>query len=389
MFIEEDCTFCGACLAECPFLEMSLEDAREEIARLIRTREPGDMSRDCAGCFYCDVVCPVEANPSHLMREVRSAKARGKGASCLSLMTEEVPCNIMSVGLEFETEEKARDLNAYTNPAPAREVFYLGCSLSYIFTDLAKTKLLERLPKVGGMKYCCGLDVYALFGEEEARIKGRRLLDALRKTGIERMVTFCPGCDDMISQVYPKLIPEFDIETLTIAEYLVQQHQKGEIRFTNPINRRVTFHDPCAWRMMATDVHDSPRRLLELMGAEVVEMKHNRRESLCCGTPVAGRNPQLTSAISARRVSEARETGAEAIVVSCTGCLSLSAQAREQDIEVYNITELAQMAIGEQPPHRVAEISRQLRSDIVKKVVEHPELLRERYVIRDGKVDRV
>jgi Fe-S oxidoreductase len=386
MFIEEDCILCGECLAQCPCLELPLEDAQEEIARMVRTRESSEKSRDCAGCSYCDVICPTEANPSHLIREIRSTQIRIKGASCLSLMTDAVPCNIMSIGLEFEKEEKAKNLDTYLNPAPGKEVFYLGCSISHIFTDLAKTRLLEHLPKVGGMKFCCGGDVYRLFGEEEAKIKGRQLLEALRETGIERMITFCPGCDEMISDVYPKLIPEFDIEAVTIVEYLLDQHRKGEIEFTNPINRRVTFHDPCTWRMMASEVHDNPRRLLELMGAEVVEMTHNRRESMCCGAPLSGRNPRLASALAGKRVSEAKETGAEAIVVNCTGCFALLGKAEEQNLEVYNITELAQMAIGEEPPHRIGEIDRQLRSDVIKKIVERPEILSERYVIRNGKI---
>ena len=35
------------------------------------------------------------------------------------------------------------------------------------------------------------------------------------------------------------------------------------------------------------EIYEKPRRLLEKMGAEVVEMKHNRkRESMCCGSPL-------------------------------------------------------------------------------------------------------
>lgn len=318
-----------------------------------------------------------------------STKIHNEGVGCLSLITDAVPCNLMSIGLEFEKEKKARYLDIYLNPAPGKEVFYLGCSLSHIFTDLAKTRLLEHLPKVGGMKFCCGSYVYGLFGEEEAKIKGRQLLEALKETGIERMITFCPGCDEMISAIYPKLIPEFDIETVTIVEYLLDQHRKGEIEFTDPINRRVTFHDPCPWRTMAPEVYENPRRLLGLMGAEVVEMKHNRRKSMCCGAPLSRRNPQLASAIAENRVSEAKEAGAEAIVVNCTGCFALLGKAEEQNLEVYNITELAQMAIGEEPPHRIGEIDRQLRRDVVKKIIEHPEILSERYVIRNGKTSRV
>jgi Fe-S oxidoreductase len=72
------------------------------------------------------------------------------------------------------------------------------------------------------MKYCCGGYVNNnLFGKEEAQIKGRQLLKELKQIGIERMVTFCPGCDRMISGVYPEILPEFDIKTINIVDYLI------------------------------------------------------------------------------------------------------------------------------------------------------------------------
>src|SRR5208283_6205277 len=120
---------------------------------------------------------------------------------------EEVPFNLMSIGLEFEKEEKLEALNAFSKPDSNKTVFYLGCSLSYIYSDLAKTKLLKSLPIIGGTKYCCGGYVNTLFGEEEAKFKGRQLLKELKQIGVERMVTFCPGCDHMIGDVYPKIIP--------------------------------------------------------------------------------------------------------------------------------------------------------------------------------------
>ncbi len=90
--------------------------------------------------------------------------------SCLSLITEEVPFNLMSIGLEFEKEEKLRNLDARFKSHSQKEVFYLGCVCRYIYNDLAKSKLLENLPKIGGMKYCCGGYVNNLFGAGRGQI---------------------------------------------------------------------------------------------------------------------------------------------------------------------------------------------------------------------------
>ncbi|MHA1643916.1 MAG: 4Fe-4S binding protein [Candidatus Freyarchaeota archaeon] len=39
MFKEENCKRCGACLSECPFLQLPAEEAKKEISRMIETRE--------------------------------------------------------------------------------------------------------------------------------------------------------------------------------------------------------------------------------------------------------------------------------------------------------------------------------------------------------------
>ena len=199
MFNRETCKRCGVCLMLCPFLEIPKDQAEEEVSRLIEKMESKAVLRSCARCSYCDVVCPTQSNPSELRKEILLKKSQEKGVTGLSIISEKVPFNLMSIGLEFEKEEKLKDLDTFSNPVSNGEVFYLGCSLSYIYTDLAKTRLLENRPVIGGMKYCCGGYVHNNFGKEEAAVKGRQLLKELEKIGVKKMITFCPGCARMIS----------------------------------------------------------------------------------------------------------------------------------------------------------------------------------------------
>nr|MDO8076019.1 (Fe-S)-binding protein [Candidatus Freyarchaeota archaeon] len=298
-----------------------------------------------------------------------------EGAGSLLLISEELPLNLMSIGLELETDSKMEDLKRYTNPPKSKAMFYIGCSFAYIYTDLAETKLLEELPMVGGMKYCCGGYVYRLFGEEEARIKGVELLEEFNRLGVERLISFCPGCDRMIRSVYPRIVEGYSIESQSIIEYLIEKYHKGELEFTEKINKTVAFHDPCPWRGLDREIYEGPRELLEIMGAEVVEMKHNREKSLCCGAPISFSNRELAERIADMRVSEAEEAGADAVAFICTGCVyALSKKATERNIETYYITELAQMAIGEKPPHRIVEVTDQIVELLTKKIIENPGL---------------
>jgi Fe-S oxidoreductase len=389
MFDEETCNRCGICLSECPFLQLSLEKAKEEISKLIETKT-SEIIRNCANCSYCDVICPTQSNPAELIREIKLRKNRKEGVGSLTLISEEVPLNLMSIGLEWETGEKMENLKKYTNPPKSKSMFYIGCSLSYIYTDLAKTKLLDSLPLVGGMKYCCGGYVHSLFGEEEARIKGEKLLGEFNKLGVEKLISFCPGCDLMIRGVYPKIIEEYNIESQTIIEYLVEKYHKGELEFTNKIDQRITFHDPCPWRSLDRKIYESPRELLEIMGAEVVEMKHNKEKSLCCGYPVLIRNGELAGRIANQRVAEAEEQGADAMAFICTGCVAaLSKTAVEKSIEAYYITELAQMAIGEKPPHRIVEVTNRAIEHTAKEIGQNLGLIKDKYLIKGGKIHRL
>nr|MDO8081099.1 (Fe-S)-binding protein [Candidatus Freyarchaeota archaeon] len=390
MFNEGTCERCGTCLSQCPFLQLPIEKAKEEISRMIETKTSAEIIRNCAGCSYCNTICPTQSNPAELRKEIKLRKNRKEGVGSLLLISEEAPLNLMSIGLELETGEKMENLKKYTNPPKNKSMFYIGCSLSYIYTDLVKTKLLESLPLVGGMKYCCGGYVHSLFGEEEAKIKGEKLLEEFNELGVEKLISFCPGCDLMIRGVYPKIIEEYNIESQSIIEYLVEKYHKGELEFTNKIGQRITFHDPCPWRGLNRKIYESPRELLEIMGAEVVEMKHIREKSLCCGAPVSFRNRELAERIANKRASEAEEAGADAIAFICTGCVfALSKNAVEKNIEAYYITELAQMAVGEQPPHRIVEVTNRAIELLGKRISQNLGLIKDKYLIKSGKIYRL
>lgn len=387
MFNAQTCKRCGVCLIACPSFEMSKEQAKIEIVRLIEKTATDLVLSSCAGCSFCDTICPTQSNPSELRKEILREHNREQGVLGLGIISDQVPFNIMSAGLETEKEKKLARLAVLSDSEPHHEeVFYLGCSLSYIYTDLAQTALLDALPSIGGMKYCCGAYAHHLFGKREAQVKGRKLLAELKKIGVKRLITFCPECDHMLGYVYPSLIEEFDIQIRSIEAYLLDEYQSGRIQFRHPIPGKVTFHDSCAWRKMGPPIYESPRRLLQAMGAEIAEMKHHHSKSICCGIPLTRKNPQRAAAIAEKRVLEAKATGAAAIVVSCTGCLSLSGKAAQHGLETYHITELVQMAIGEKPPHRIEEIKTRLITALINRAVADPASLTRKYILEGGKI---
>ncbi len=389
-FNEQTCQRCGTCLEQCPFLQLPIESAKEEISKMIETRSSQRIIKNCASCSYCNIVCPTESRPYELIREIRFRNYRENGVRCISLITEEIPHNLMLIGLEIDTEAKKHDLSQYENPPKSDKMFYVGCAIPYCFPDLAKTKLLGNLPLLGGMKYCCGGYVHSCFGREEARIKGLELFEKFKDLGVEKLITFCPGCDAMIKGVYPSIIDGFDVKGQTIIDYLVEKYHEGEFIIKNKIPLRITFQDPCPWRNLDRKIYDGPREFLEIIGAEVVEMKHNKETSLCCGAPLSISNRSLATNIAKKRISEAELVNTEVIAHICTGCLTtLSKFATERNIKSYYITELAQMATGESSSLNILNNAKTLQKQVIKTISKNPNVLAEHYIIKDGKICRL
>ncbi|MFX1460982.1 MAG: heterodisulfide reductase-related iron-sulfur binding cluster, partial [Promethearchaeota archaeon] len=190
--------------------------------------------------------------------------------------------------------------------------------------------------------------------------------------------------------VYPSIIDGFNVKGQTIIDYLIEKYHKDEFIITNKINQRITFQDPCPWRKLDKKIYDGPREFLEIIGAEVVEMKHNKEASLCCGAPLSISNRSLATNIAKKRISEAEHVNAEIIAHICTGCLtSLSPYATESNIKSYYVTELAQMAIGESPSLNILNNAKSLQKQIIKKISKNPNILAEHYIIKDGKISRL
>ena len=264
------------------------------------------------------------------------------------------------------------------------------CGVPYFFPELAQTKLLEDLPKLGGLEYCCNGYVYNFFGEDEAKFKGTEVFEKFKELDIKKLITFCPDCEKMIKGVYPAIINGFTIEGQNIIDYFIEKYHKGELNFKNKINQRITFQDPCPWRSLDKKVYNGPREFLEIIGAEVVEMKHTKEKSLCCGAPIAMINRDLGKKIAKMKISEAKSIGADAISFVCIGCLyRISPFAKRANIEPYYITELAQMAIGEKPIHNIVANTKKIGNYLFKRILNNPNIIKDKYTIKNGKFNKI
>ncbi len=369
------CARCGACQAVCPaYVALGWESSgprgRMELAlRQVRGRKelPGQALRvfQCTLCGHCREVCPAGIDTLAAWAELRDAMAASGSTAGWPLET--MRRNLADAGnvtgdrpenrllWQENLERTPPGLNAGSG---ARVVYWVGC-VAGLYPQVqsvaqASVQLLQRagisFTTMGAREACCGFPLMALGRPDEAAIAARANTEMLEASGAETLVTACPSCFHMWRDVYPRLLGRSPgVRVVHISQILAELLTDGLLRPRAEM-QIVTYHDPCDLGRNS-GVYDAPRDVLgALPGVELVEMADSREGAMCCG---GGGNLEavdaaLSSAIAGRRLAQALETGATALVTSCQQCkrtLANAARRQRSRIKVYDLTEFVWRAV--------------------------------------------
>lgn len=241
-------------------------------------------------------------------------------------------------------------------------LFWVGCAGSfddrYKSVTQAFVKILEKI----------GIN-YAVLGEEEgctgdpARRAGNEFLfqmqavsniQVLNGYNIKKIVTACPHCFNTIKNEYPELGGNYDV--IHHATFLQELINEGKIVMQGGgefKGKKITYHDSC-YLGRGNNIYEAPRQVLEILDAELVEMKRCRTKGLCCG---AGGAQMFKDAepgnkeINVERTEEALGTGASIIASACPFCMTMMSDGvknknREGDVKVLDLAELIAKSQG-------------------------------------------
>jgi Fe-S oxidoreductase len=111
--------------------------------------------------------------------------------------------------------------------------------------------------------------------------------------------------------------------------------------------KKITYHDSC-YLGRANNIYEAPRKVLEAMDVELVEMKRCRSNGLCCGAGGAQmfkEEEKGTLRINTERTNEAVETGASIVAAACPFCNTMMTDGikgsnKEEEMAVMDIAEL-------------------------------------------------
>lgn len=353
----------------CGYREITTEQLEEFVSNLY----------ECSTCGQCEVVCPAHIDTVNLWEELRRLIVRaGYGplepqkALRKSVMTFDNPWQQPRAGRTKWSRRAKKDGLIENEPrlikkTKGKVLLFFGCTASYDANvkqvAINTINILEALNVdygvLGKDEKCCG-SVLLRMGDPEYKRLFKENIDQFNSLGIDTLISSCSGCFKTIMQDYPK-IEKMDFEVLHTVEYLARLLKSGELKFTHPVNRDITFHDPCHLGR-ATGGFDAPRMIIEAIpGLNLIEMPRNREYSRCCGAGggLKAGFPDIQGRMAQRRVKEAEETGATELVSCCPFCyqgLQVGISVSESDIIMKDLSaHIAESILGYDTFERAAK----------------------------------
>jgi len=386
------CTKCGKCTAACPAaaaghplsprdLILDLREAAEAhlgahaavgagtAVRPPPRRDPvvlGEPIRPesvwaCTQCMACVEICPVGIEHVPIINQFRRQLVEQGEMDALLQGTFET---VHKAGNSFGEPKRKRGkwadgLGFEVKDARKEPVELLWFVGDYASFDPRSQKVSRSLARI---LHHAGVDFGILYdGERTAGCDVRRAgEEGLYSTLAEQNVATISGCDfgRIISSdphTYHTLKNEYpafggDWSVVHHSELILELIEAGRLIPARQLGYRVTYHDPCMLGRY-NGVYEPPRRVLEAIGAQLVEMPRNRDNSLCCGAG-GGRiwmkeeRPEGSRRTSEQRIDEATSLeGVDYFIVACPKDVTMYSDAiktsgHEGEIELRELTEL-------------------------------------------------
>ena len=240
-------------------------------------------------------------------------------------------------------------------------LFWVGCAGSFDQRAQKITRAFASILEKVGLKY-------AILGKEElctgdpARRAGNEFLfqmmayqniQTLNNYGIKKIVTTCPHCFNTLKNEYPELGGNYEVLHHTALLQQLIDEGKVVLKDDGPFKgRHITYHDSC-YLGRANHIYEAPRKVLEALDAELVEMKRCRTKGLCCGAGGAQmfkEEEKGSTRINFERSAEAIDTGAGVIAAACPFCNTMLTDGvkhseKEEAVKVMDIAELIAASI--------------------------------------------
>jgi Fe-S oxidoreductase len=364
------CIQCGKCTGGCPMAIKTKLNPRALIYRLLVASNGCDIEErvelwDCTTCNTCASRCPKQVNPMEAVIAMRSAFVE-KGRVHPNVKTALESTFRHGNPLTFPREDRAvwaDGLEIKPFEPGVEYLYFIGCSPSYDPRAQKVAQALVRLLKsssvdfgfLGSEESCCGSEIRRLGEAGLFEMIVEETTAMYKELGVGKLFTTSPHCFNVFKNDY-KTLPAGTQHPLDVQHYtqvLAGLVDDGALKFSTPVEKTVTYHDPC-YLGKHNGVFDEPRRVLQsIPGVTLVEMDRSREKSLCCeggGGRMWVEGTNMEERLAFQRVQEAVETGADVLAVACPFCLltledAVKVKGLDDKLRVMDIMELVNLAL--------------------------------------------
>ena len=235
-------------------------------------------------------------------------------------------------------------------------LFWVGCSGSFdqraqkitkaFATILDKVKINYAI--LGKEEMCNGDPARRAGNEFMFQMMAYQNIQVLNGYGVKKIVTACPHCFNILKNEYPVLGGNYEV--IHHSTFLQQLIDDGKIKMKEGgefKGKKITYHDSC-YLGRANNIYEAPRKVLESLDAQLIEMKRCGSNGLCCGAGGAQmfkEEEKGTTRINNERTKEAIGTGAGIIAAACPFCNTMLTDGvklneKEETVKVLDIAEL-------------------------------------------------
>ena len=304
------CIRCAYCFEECPVIkELRWESsgARGKVilsyglltGELKPSQYIADKLFQCTFCRDCMERCPSNVE---ILDIISSARADIVNAGFATDTHKHVINNIKKTGNIYG------DTEVISPEQEGKTPLFIGCQ--YLSRPNKTKKYIKILEKLGinpvvKKEICCGFPMEALGFREEFESHKKKFQKSFP---FKEAIAFCPTCTVFLRDGY-------GIDAKHVLQVILEKLPKADL------GMKVTYHDPCDFSR-GLKIIDEPRKILEKLGVEIVEMKNSKTQSSCCGGGggILMSDQSLSDSIAKKRIKQAVETGADTVVTSCPTC---------------------------------------------------------------------
>jgi Fe-S oxidoreductase len=259
--------------------------------------------------------------------------------------------------------EQETGLPVPVDKAGSDYLLLLSANEMMVFTDTLPA--ISRLFDHAGLSWTLSSDAYEatnagiqIGSSDIAAQLVNRIVTAAEKLKVKTVIS--PECGhayialrwegpNLIGRAYP-----FDV--IHIVELLDQLQAEGRLQLDDKEHSRLTFHDPCQM-VRRGGIVEQPRRLLNLVADDFVEMPDAGTHNWCCGggggVSANERAQPLRLKVFSRKKAQLDGLQVKTLVTSCANCRDMLEDGLENygmDIEVRGLSDVLADHLADKKP---------------------------------------